>query len=468
MKIESLIQVNKSAPRDSFWFALVVVTALMVLPGQVCAFSIANVSLTPPSPIPAGTEIHMTVNIVTPSAPAWLYQATQLSRNGNQIGVDIYPTSGMLTVLDSISETVSLGVLPAGVYDYEVRLHPDFQAGWGTRTNRGYFLVSPSSASNAPPIVRIVKPWDGQMFLLPTNITILTDTADPDGYVWKVEFFADNLKIGEEAKWFFVAPPANSHIPYDFVWTNASPGHHDLTAVATDSRWTTNVSARVSIWVVTNLPPPVPLLTVTASDPVASEGTNCCLWIAWPTSAPFCGTNTATFVVHRAGLTNWPVRVFYELGGTAATGVDYTVSPPAVTIPPGRLSIEIKIVPVDDNLPEPIETVLFTLHPPPAIMDSAAPYIVGFPNHAAAIIVDNDQPRPVTCLLPGGWFHFMNAANTDTWFRIECSPDLVNWTPICTNLPADGALHFVDPDAGDFPQRYYRAVPEPNPPADQP
>jgi len=466
MKRKSLERNNRSAFRDGLWSVFVVVTALIVSPGTAGAFSIDNVTLAPASPVPAGTEIRMTVNITTPSAPAWLYQTTQLSWNGNQMGVDIYPTSGMLMVLGSLSETVSLGILPAGAYGYEVRLHPDFQVNWGTRTNRGSFEVSPLSASNTPPTVCITKPWDGQMFLLPTNITVLADTVDPDGYVWKVEFFADNIKIGEQSKYFFVAPPANSHIAYDLIWTNASPGRHDLTAVATDSRWATNVSAPVSIWVVTNLPPPVPVLTVTAPDPVASEGTNCCCWDGWPASAGFCGTNTATFVVRRAGVTNWSLRVFYELGGTASNGVDYSVSLPVATIPPGCLSAEIKIAPVDDNIPEPIETVLLTLHPPPAPMDSAAPYIVGFPNRAAAIIVDNDQPRPASCILPDGWFHFVNAAGPDTWYRIECSTDLINWTPLCTNLPADGALHFVDPDASDFPQHYYRAVPVPDPPAD--
>jgi hypothetical protein len=28
----------------------------------------------------------------------------------------------------------------------------------------------------------------------------------------------------------------------------------------------------------------------------------------------------------------------------------------------------------------------------------------------------------------------------------------------------DGAIHFVDPDADDAPARFYRAVPETNPP----
>ena len=32
-------------------------------------------------------------------------------------------------------------------------------------------------------------------------------TRDPDGYVWKVEFFANHEKIGEQQVHFVVPPP---------------------------------------------------------------------------------------------------------------------------------------------------------------------------------------------------------------------------------------------------------------------
>jgi uncharacterized repeat protein (TIGR03803 family) len=41
---------------------------------------------------------------------------------------------------------------------------------------------------------------------------------------------------------------------------------------------------------------------------------------------------------------------------------------------------------------------------------------------------------------------------------IEASTDLVNWTPLYTNPPSFGALQFVDPNAGNFPNRFYRAI----------
>jgi hypothetical protein len=40
---------------------------------------------------------------------------------------------------------------------------------------------------------------------------------------------------------------------------------------------------------------------------------------------------------------------------------------------------------------------------------------------------------------------------------ISASTDLVNWVPILTNPPATGSVQFLDPDAPNYPQRYYRA-----------
>ncbi len=225
------------------------------------------------------------------------------------------------------------------------------------------------------------------------------------------------------------------------------------------------------IWVVdTNLPPPLPIVTISAPDPVASEGTNCWRWGDWPiASCPADGlTNTATFVIRRIGPTNTALTVHYCIGGTASNGVDYATLPGAVTIPAGRRAVEFKLVPFDDNVPERLETVVLRLCVPPDATTTLPPYLIGFPSRAAAVIVDNDQPRPVTRVLPDGCFHIMRPAGSGTWWRIECSTNLVDWTPIGTAVVRDGALHFVDPDADESAARFYRAVPEANPEFEQP
>jgi hypothetical protein len=211
-----------------------------------------------------------------------------------------------------------------------------------------------------------------------------------------------------------------------------------------------------------------PVVTITAPDPLATEGTNCYHWPGWPTPLPANarGTNTAMFVVRRTGDTNVSLTVHYQIGGTASNGVDYAMLPGMVVIPAGQRIVPIIVVPLDDALPERIETVVLGVYELPLGSPLPPPYTVGKPARAAAIIVDNDQPRPGTGRLPDRCFHLMQPASNGTWFRIECSTDLVHWTSLCTNSVTDGAIHFVDPESDSESQRFYRAVAEPVPAAD--
>ena len=216
----------------------------------------------------------------------------------------------------------------------------------------------------------------------------------------------------------------------------------------------------------TNLPP---VVNVVARDPFASEGTNFWFrdwdanhaafdfWNAWRVNLG--GTNTATFVVRRHGPTDGALTVNYEIGGTASNGVDYVSLPGSVAIPSGKRSAQIVVVPIDDALAEGIETVVVTLRP-------SLNYSVGFPSHAAAILIDNDHPRPPCVLLPDHRFHLCGPATNGFCFRIEASTNLLHWSPLCTNVVTDGALHFVDPDSPPLNARFYRAAPEPGLPPD--
>jgi len=78
--------------------------------------------------------------------------------------------------------------------------------------------------------------------------------------------------------------------------------------------------------------------------------------------------------------------------------------------------------------------------------------------------VDNDAQRPATSVLSDRCFHVMRPGTNGTSWRIDCSTNLVDWTPVCTTTVTDGAIHFVDPDADDLTQRYYRALPDTSPP----
>lgn len=353
--------------------------------------------------------------------------------------------------------------------------------------------------TNPPPVVRIISPANGALFFAPVNIPLYAFASDPpDGSVESVEFFdgTNNLGFGQPVP--VVTPLANGGVVvgepvppiyptnlYYLIWTNAPVGDHVLTAQATivftgHPLVLVAVSDPVKITVLTSPPPPTnrpPIVSIVATDPVAIEGTNCQVWpgetnlppswAVWPTAVcryfTNCGPKTATFTVFRWGGTNGDLPVTYDIGGSASNGVDYVALPGSVTVPAGERRAMINIVPIDDGPPGMSKTVVLTLTPS---TNTPPDYLVGIPRRAAAVIIDSNGPRPVAGMLPGNCFHLVRPGPDAAWFSIECSADLINWLPVCTNQVVNGSIDFVDPDAPGNPARFYRVVPLTGPPAE--
>ena len=147
----------------------------------------------------------------------------------------------------------------------------------------------------------------------------------------------------------------------------------------------------------------------------------------------------------------------YAISGTASSGVDYLMIADSVTIRAGERSARIIISPIDDRIVEETETVILSLLQPTS---QSAPYTVGWPGKAAAIIVDNDGGPPGNCRLCDGTFHLTLPGTSGSSYRVEASFDLVHWVTLGTNTVLDMNLHIADPEWHDFPNRFYRAVPE--------
>ena len=114
--------------------------------------------------------------------------------------------------------------------------------------------------------------------------------------------------------------------------------------------------------------PPVPLISVVATDGSASEN---------PLEA-------GTFTIQRAIATSSVVAVSYTLGGTATYGADYTMlSTGSVTLAAGVTSTNIVVTSLDDSDIEEDETVTLTL-----LGDSA--YDLGTPTSATVVIGSED------------------------------------------------------------------------------
>jgi uncharacterized protein (DUF362 family) len=102
-------------------------------------------------------------------------------------------------------------------------------------TGDGIELVS-SEPPNTPPGISITGPADGATFVEGATVAITVDAADSDGSVANVTFFADADLLGSDA----IAP-------YEYSWSHAPVGEHELTAVAEDDQGTTTVSDTVTI-----------------------------------------------------------------------------------------------------------------------------------------------------------------------------------------------------------------------------
>lgn len=384
--------------------------------------------------------------------------------------ITVYPLSdglveGTETVVVKLQAPVCIAIYPPPPGCYVVG-----------RPDEATVYILDYESPNQPPLVRITRPSCGDAFPAPANILIRAEALDFDGCVTNVTFLANDRVIGAVGN-TYTTPLPMQPISFELVWTNVPVGRYRLTAVACDNLGVCSTSTPVCILVYPPEQPPTnvpPVVSIVAVDPVAAEGTNC---ISWPRYMPCltfdsCGIhwvtngsrpNTATFIVRRIGPTNDPLTVFYQVGGTASNGVDYLELPGMVTIPAGRRCAQIVVVPNDDALPEPIETVVLRLVPSPLDI-YPPPYYIGRPGRAAAIIVDNDKPRPPVCTLPDRCFHVCWPATNGQWFRVECSTNLIIWTPVVTNLATEGAMHFVDPENDGAEAKFYRVVPELNPP----
>lgn len=341
--------------------------------------------------------------------------------------------------------------------------------------------------TNLPPLVRIISPPNGAMFHAPVDVPIYAYATDPDGNVASVEFFAGDNSLGlgqgvcisPVAAWTTWTNRCPTNV-YWLVWSNAPLGEYALTAKATDNGGATTVSFPVKISILPAPPPPTnrpPLVGIIATDPIAIEGTNCWPWLGLTNPVPTwsnwvsatavcrfftnCGPKNATFVVRRDGDTNDSLTVAYSIGGTATNGVDYVPLPGTVTIPAGERRALITVVPLDDGPPDLNSTVVLTLQPS---TNSPADYLLGYPQRAAALILEKLWPRPVSAVLPDKCFHLSVPGPDGAWFHVDYSTDLLHWTTICNNQVVNGSIDFVDPDATTNPSRFYRAVPEMAPP----
>ncbi len=133
---------------------------------------------------------------------------------------------------------------------------------WYAVINDGVYNVSGAvrrftTVAAASPTVALTSPANGTSYGPPATINLAATAGDTDGSVQRVEFYAGNTKLGEDAT-----------APYTFSWVGAPTGAYALTAVAVDNSGRATLSSTVNVTVTGAAP------TVTLTAPADGATAN--------------------------------------------------------------------------------------------------------------------------------------------------------------------------------------------------
>jgi hypothetical protein len=192
-------------------------------------------------------------------------------------------------------------------------------------------------------------------------------------------------------------------------------------------------------------PPPLPMISITASDPNASEGT----WLSI-----YGQTNTGQFVISRTVATNFSLEVKFTIGGTASNGVDYLTIPSSIIIPANSNSVSLVIFPTGSALATDPSTVVVNL-----LSDSV--YQLGNSTNATVTLIqyESDSGPPPLPLAGIQLQLFVGTNLNGQVFAIKCSTNLIDWSDLGTATNVWGIVTITETNHLLFHQRYFHAIP---------
>jgi hypothetical protein len=166
------------------------------------------------------------------SAPAWV----RLIRTGTKF--EAFRSTNGTSWTSMGSQTISMG---SNVYvGLAVTSHNASAA--TTAVIDQLKIAAASTSANQPPSVTLTSPSAGT-FQASTNITVSATASDPENRLSRVDFFANQTKIGSD-----------SAAPYTMSWPSVAAGTYSLTAQAVDLDGGTATSPAVTIVVSTSSP----------------------------------------------------------------------------------------------------------------------------------------------------------------------------------------------------------------------
>lgn len=206
-------------------------------------------------------------------------------------------------------------------------------------SNMGQFAVTRSGNASAPLIVKYS----------------VTGSANP-GFDYQALPGTITIPAGQQSALIEVVP---------FDDAGAELNETVVVSILPDASYTVGSLSSATVQITDN---DKPLVSVKAPDAQASEP----------------GTDKGGFMFKRTGDISVSLTVRYAVSGTAKAGIDYKSLSGTVTIPAGKNSVKVQVVPLDDGTVESAETVIVTVAADPA-------YKIGSPKSAKVTIKDNDE-----------------------------------------------------------------------------
>ena len=174
------------------------------------------------------------VVVVLPATTATLDGSLSNDPEGQTITYNweqIYGPS-IIAFNDNTVQSPAISNLEEGVYKCNLTVSD------GTYSATDQVLVIVSATGNSSPSISITSPAEAEAFTDTSDITISVSATDLDGTITLVEFYDGATKIGESLT-----------APFNFVWSGATVGAHQISAVATDNGGAQSTSQNVNITV---------------------------------------------------------------------------------------------------------------------------------------------------------------------------------------------------------------------------
>jgi endo-1,3(4)-beta-glucanase len=198
-------------------------------------FNLGKMTFTYKSPlsfVPPIANAGENISIISPVTVATLNGTLSNDPEGQNITYNweqVYGPS-IINFNDKTIVSPEISNLENGVYKAKLTVSD------GTYSASDEVLIIVSDSGNLSPIIGITSPNDGAAFREGDEIMISTIANDLDGTVSLVEFYNGVTKIGEQ-----------SSAPFNFNWSDASVGNHEITTVATDNNDAKTTSKVVTV-----------------------------------------------------------------------------------------------------------------------------------------------------------------------------------------------------------------------------